>query len=220
MNLLNFLPAAVLACCNLNLSAASIVTPITDFSQTSLVSALVPDNDDTGLVNEMIVVMPGLDSILSVEVELEFSGGWNGDLYVLLSHGSGYSVLLNRVGRTNSIFGGAASSGMMVSLSDFAFADVHTDLAMMGSNVSGQFQPDGRESDPLTVVDTDPRTALLSSFEGLDPNGSWFLFVADQAAGEASTLESWSLRITAVPEPGVAFLTVMGTLMLSVRHRK
>jgi hypothetical protein len=47
----------------------------------------------------------------------------------------------------------------------------------------------------LLVTDLDPRTAFLSSFKGLDPNGEWTLFVADLSAGNISTLVSWGLNI-------------------------
>ena len=48
----------------------------------------------------------------------------------------------------------------------------------------------------LTVLDTDAGTAYLSSFNGLDPNGEWILFIADMAGGDLSTLDSWGLQIS------------------------
>ena len=35
----------------------------------------------------------------------------------------------------------------------------------------------------------------------MNPNGTWTIFFADLSSGETSTLNSWSLDITAVPEP-------------------
>jgi len=62
-------------------------------------------------------------------------------------------------------------------------------------------------------LDTDPRTALLSSFNGLDPNGSWTLFLADVGNGEMSTVANWGLSIEAtstrtvsVPDAGSSLL--------------
>jgi subtilisin-like proprotein convertase family protein len=69
---------------------------------------------------------------------------------------------------------------------------------------------------------------LLSSFNGLNPNGSWTLFLADMSGGAVSTLQSWELDITgtaAVPEPasiieaGLAALAI-GTMVAMFRLRK
>ena len=42
----------------------------------------------------------------------------------------------------------------------------------------------------------------LGSFLGLDPNGSWSLFIADYSGGGVTTVQSWGLQmdIVAVPE--------------------
>ena len=54
---------------------------------------------------------------------------------------------------------------------------------------------------------------LALSSNGLDPNGSWTLFFADLSAGDQTTLTSWSLEITAVPEPVPAALGLFGGLL-------
>jgi hypothetical protein len=41
---------------------------------------------------------------------------------------------------------------------------------------------------------------MLDVFEGMDPNGSWTLFLADFSVGVGYGLETWSLEIAAVPE--------------------
>lgn len=46
--------------------------------------------------------------------------------------------------------------------------------------------------DPDTLLDTDSRTAYLSNFQGLNATGDWPLFVADNAAGDNTTLTSWA----------------------------
>src|SRR5438093_761494 len=83
-------------------------------------------------------------------------------------------------------------------------------LAMLGglaasaptSTTSTNFT-DGRTNSPLSVVNTDPRTALLDSFNGLNPNGEWVLFVADLEAGDIHTLDNWGLEITGYTSPSV-----------------
>jgi hypothetical protein len=59
-----------------------------------------------------------------------------------------------------------------------------------------------------------------SQFASSDPNGSWTLFIADLSGGSVSTLNSFSLDLTAVPEPvSVALGIFGGTLWLVVLTR-
>ena len=184
------------------------------------VSTAIPDNDDVGFTDTRNVSIPGMTEIVSVTVNLNFSGGWNGDLYAYLVHGSGFSVLLNRPGRSTGAPDGSATVGMDITFDDGAFSDIHTAIPMSGGSVNGIYQPDGRSTDPLVVLNTDARPAMLSNFIGIDPNGLWTLFVADQSAGETSTLQSWSMSITAVPEPGVAAFAILGSGLLLRRRSK
>lgn len=77
---------------------------------------------------------------------------------------------------------------------------------MSGGGASGIYQTDGRATNPLVILDSDSRPAVLADCVDLDPNGTRTLFVADQSAGEASALRSWILNITSVPEPSTAAL--------------
>src|SRR4030095_2852575 len=43
------------------------------------------------------------------------------------------------------------------------------------------------------------RTGLLSSFNGLNPNGEWTLFLADLSPLDTSTLVSWGLELCGLP---------------------
>lgn len=183
------------------------------------VSTAIPDNNDVGLVSTQTVSATGITEIESVTVTINLSGGWNGDLYAYLVHDSGFSVLLNRPGRSLSNLDGSAASGMSITFDDSALSDIHTAMPMSGGSVSGTYQPDGRITDPLAVLNTDLRPAMFADFIGIDSNGSWTLFIADQSAGETSTLQSWSLNIVGVPEPSAAMLGVLGMLLLLRRKR-
>ena len=51
-----------------------------------------------------------------------------------------------------------------------------------------------------------------TAFNGQNPNDMWTLFFADTVPGETTTLNGWSLDITAVPEPVNMALVCMGAL--------
>ena len=192
---------------------------------TQTVNAAIPDNNDTGLVS--IIPFSSTDTHLSqIELLIETSGGWNGDLYAYLEHNGQLAVLLNRPGKTNANPAGAASSGLNVRLTDSALSDIHNAISpTAGVPAVGTFQPDARPADPATVTDESPRSRFLATFTGIDPNGLWTLFIADLSAGDTATLESWSLAITAVPEPSTALFAALGSAPLlllrrrTIRHR-
>lgn len=196
-------------------SHVSAATTIVDWT----VNSSVPDNNITGLVDTQTISGSTITGITSIEVRLKLSGGWNGDLYAFLQHDSGFSVLLNRPGKTSGDPAGSGSSGFDITLSDDAITDIHTGISNSGL-ITGLYQPDARNIDPDLVTDLDPRTAYLSTFQNLDANGSWTLFVADNAAGDESTLVGWGLTIIGAPEPSRALLTALGLCGIIMRRRR
>jgi subtilisin-like proprotein convertase family protein len=203
-----FVPAGVQA-------AGSAIT----FSQSWSGWLGVPDNDATGASSAITITAPGFDRVESVTMQLELDGGWNGDLYGYLAHDGNLSVLLNRPGKTQANPAGSGSSGLSVTFADLALSDIH--LALSDSGVpTGYFQPDGRLTDPADALDTDARTALLSVFTNTDPNGTWTLFLADQGPGDTTTLKSWALSVTAVPEPSALLLCGVGAAVVVASRRR
>ena len=99
---------------------------------------------------------------------------------------------------------------MSLTLDDSAATDIHVYGGNSGNPLSGTWQPDGRNVSPLSVTDTSLRDAPLASFQGLNPNGEWTLFIADVSGGEESILQSWGMEVTAVPEPSSLVLGVIG----------
>ena len=161
-----------------------------------------------------------ITAIDSMTVTLNISGGWNGDLYIYLTHGDGFAVLVNRIGRTlGSDLGSPISGFTTVMFSDTgANGDIHS---AAGSSITGAWEPDGRFIDPASALDTTPRTALLSSFDGLNPDGSWTLFVADLSGGDMSMLTDFSVDVTPVPEPvNVALAIFAGLAVASYAIRR
>ena len=198
----------------LRLCAPALAGQIT---ATSSPGVAIPDNDLNGLA-ETIDLTTSISSISGVTVTLDISGGWNGDYYAYLRHadssGTGFAVLLNRVGASAGAPYGAPDSGMVVTLNDFAAVNIHS-AGAGGGVLTGTYQPDGRNISPLSdpgVLSATAPTALLSSFDGLDANGAWTLFVADVSPGDMGTLESWSLTVsgTGVPDGASTLLMLVG----------
>lgn len=214
--LLPFVFAASAVAFALPSTAAAAVT----WTGTWNVATAIPDDDAVGYSDTQTPTFtPGM-VISKVTVTLNFSGGWNGDLYAYLTNGSGFAVLLNRPGRAEGSEDGSDTSGMSVTFDDAALYDLHDQIDLLGGAVTGNWQPDARHVSPASVVTGDVRTAFLSSLNGQSATGPLTLFVADLSAGEVSTLDSWSMTVSAVsavPEPGgqlaLAGLVVGGLLL-------
>lgn len=132
-------------------------------------------------------------TIQTISVKLDLNTTWNGDLYAYLTHGSGHTVLLNRVG-TPGAANGYNDDGFAVTFSDSVVNNIHNYQSFVHSfngngQVIGTWQPDGVGF-------------AAGNFIGLDPNGSWTLFIADYSGGDVATVTSWGLdlNIVAVPE--------------------
>lgn len=54
---------------------------------------------------------------------------------------------------------------------------------------------------PTTYTISFTDSGFQSAFNGQNPNNTWTLFFADTVNGDQTTLNGWSLNITAVPEP-------------------
>jgi subtilisin-like proprotein convertase family protein len=204
-------------------------------THTYSVNSAVPDGDPNGFSDTRSIVTSQTE-IRDVNVTLDISGlgtygGSNGDLYVYLTHQAGFSVLLNRPGRRSGSSMGYDDSGLGAVTFDDAAAngDVHSYRFTLSGNhdtasspLTGSWRPDGRNVDPGSVADTDNRGALLNSFNGLNPNGDWTIFVADMQTGGQVQINSWSVSVTAVPEPATtALATGLGLFgFLMFRGRK
>ena len=180
----------------------------------------IPDGNPNGIFSQISVSdIPA--TLVNISVNLNITGGYNGDLYayLLLNNGSAPAtevVLLNRIGNSTANPFGSQDPGLDVTFSDSAFSDIHL-TPNTGSMLTGTFQVDGRQVNPQLVLDTSPRTTFLSSFNGLSPDGTWTLYVADMAGGDGtdtSTLVSWGMDISVVPEPDSLSLLLAGLVAI------
>ncbi len=179
---------------------------ITLDSGTQTVNSVIPDNDLGGIA-ETVSLGSSIVSISDVQLTLDIAGNssyqpWNGDYYAYLVHGSGFAVLLNRVGVTsasNPNDFGYGDTGFDVTFSS-AGSDIHnyqSGAYTLNSDgqLTGTWGVDGRSSNPASVNSSDPRTALLSSFDGTGSAGDWTLFIADVSPGGIGNLVSWDLQV-------------------------
>src|ERR1017187_1448309 len=169
-------------------------------------SGYIPDGSTVGSSGTATAsgLLPTISDII---VKLNISGGYNGDLYAYLSYGGVLVPLLNRVGVGSGDALGYSDTGFNVTLSSAGAFDVHTygshSPSFNGSGqLTGTWQPDGRAIDPLGAPSTFDAagTVTFGSYTGLNPNGTWTLFLADLSAGAQRQPSSWEMDITAVPE--------------------
>jgi hypothetical protein len=156
-------------------------------------SQLIPDNTRAGVGYTINFGDSGVN-IGSLSITLNISGGYNGDLYAYVSHGGVLVQLLN----PNPAVSG---SGMNITL-----GETGASLPAGGTGVlTGSYVSYGN----------------LSAFNNMSAGGDWTVFFADQSPGDTATLNSFSLDITAVPEPvNVALVGFAGVLLSVVGLRR
>lgn len=171
----------------------SIAARATLYTQ-SFSGGTISDGSPAGQVfTGSFTTAPSGSTVSGLTVNLNLSGGYNGDLYAYLVAPDGTMVvLLNQPGVAVNGFG-ASGAGMNVTLAD-GYTSIQTVIS--GDVLSGNYGAAG----------------TLSGFNGAAADGNWQLFFADLSnGGGTSTLNNWALNITAVPEPvNLALATLAG----------
>ncbi len=153
-------------------------------------AGVVPDNNFSGWSDSRSVSTMPAGTFVGLSIDLQLTGGWNGDLYAYLVHSTGFSVLLDRVGAPGVGAFGYGDAGMNVN------------LAATGSSIHGYGGGSVFSATPTGTWLTDNTSGSLASFLSTTPNGTWSLFIADLSGGGVTTVQSWGLQmdIVAVPE--------------------
>jgi subtilisin-like proprotein convertase family protein len=165
----------------------------------------IPDGNPTGVASTVNVSGYG-SSISGLTVSLNFTGGNNGDLYAYLSYDGHLVNLLDQPGVASDNPVGYTGAGLDVTLSDGSYNNINTYSEPSGTQVTGTYNAAGGSA------------AFGNAYNGVNPNGTWTLFVSDMSGGDAgdSQLVSWDVNITAVPEPINVALTAFAAIFAGV----
>jgi hypothetical protein len=129
----------------------------------------------------------------------DLSHAWSLDIQMLL---------VGPLGQTVHLMGNAGGSDDLNNVT-LTFEDGAPPLPDNGGIPSGTYAPTAYIT-PFAFpapAPAGPYGSVLSAFNGLDPNGTWNLFVADDAGGlEGSIAGGWKVTVETVPEP----LTILG----------
>src|SRR5208283_2467906 len=110
------------------LNLAGTAQAAVEFGGDWTVNTAIPDGNPVGITTSQTFSNPFNGFITSVNVDLNISGGYNGDLYGYLEYQDANNniateVLLNRVGTSASNPFGSSGSGFNVTLSDSGTAN-------------------------------------------------------------------------------------------------
>ena len=144
--------------------------------------APIPDNNVAGV--SRTITVPDSGSITDLNVALNITHTWNGDLIVTLNHNATTVTLMNRPGGT-----GNNDNGYNIILDDQG-----TGGAIQTTVLSGDAGP---VVSPPSYTPANP----LSAFNTHDKSGNWTLNVSDRAGADVGNLVTWSLIFTNPPNP-------------------
>jgi hypothetical protein len=199
---------------------------VVDAFRSGTLNTAIPDGSPTGITFSHTTTTGDANFINGVDVHLTLSGGYNGDLYgYLVFQAADNSItttalLLNRVGRTGLADPGYSTGGMSVILSSGAglagnIHDAATPVTSTFGTRSTYYAADTRTTLPQgDFTGVTPAGSGLSGFDSYthDANGTWTLFLADMSGGEVTTLVSWGLDVSVVPEPATWALLLFGAV--------
>ncbi len=159
-------------------SAAFSFTTAVDLCSSPAVA--IPDNDLTGVTDAQVVGITDLLDDLDVSVEISHS--WVGDLLVTVTHvDTGTSaVLLDRPGSAPSTPFGCSGNNVDANFDDEATNPAEDECAAGSPAIAGNLTP----------------TGALSAFDGESFAGTWNLTAVDNEGADTGILQSWCLNAT------------------------
>ena len=139
----------------------------------------IPDGSSAGISDS--VVLPTGGSLSDLDVSLEVSHSYVGDLIATLTHeDTGTSaIIIDRPGRDGTGFG-CSGNDIDATLDDDASSPIETECEVGVPTISGTFTP----NNPLAV------------FNGEDAGGTWTLNISDNVGQDTGSLESWCVLLS------------------------
>jgi subtilisin-like proprotein convertase family protein len=129
--------------------------------------------------------MTGVIAVVNVTIN-GFSHAFPDDVDILLKGPTGANaIILSDVG------GSIAVSNLTINLDDNAAAS----MSDAGPLTSGTFKPTNVGAGDTFPTQAPSGGSVLSVFNNTNPNGTWSLYVVDDANGQAGSITSWSLNI-------------------------
>ena len=161
-----------------NAPAPVQVTPFTDSLRGTMDCsnpvASIPDNDPGGLSDTIVIAGPGV--VDDLDVSLDVTHSWVGDLIVTLEKDGTTVTLMDQPGVPASTFG-CSGNNISVVFDDAGGSTVENECGATDPVLNGTFAPEG----------------ALSDFIGTDWAGTWTLTISDNAGGDTGTLDEWCL---------------------------
>lgn len=135
--------------------------------------------DSTAVVSNTITVSES-GTVADIDVTVDISHSWIGDLQVTLSHGGASVMIIDRPGVPSISNFGCSQDDLLVTLDDEATAGAIEDQCPAPGPVTGVFTPNNS----------------LSAFDGFEASGDWTLSIDDRQGGDEGFLNEWSLAIS------------------------
>ena len=156
------------------------------YAGTAGIPAGIPDNVPAGGITRSLTIT---DSFTITDLNLRFRmvHTWYGDVIMRLRHVD--------TGTQITVIPGASSSS-----SDFGSANWYVLDDQAATTIDAAATAAGGGTNAIPSGRYRPMN-LLSAFHGQNASGTWELYVADDASGDAGTLNGWGLEIAGKPSP-------------------
>ena len=179
----------LVTCCMWHTSAQTVINGAT---------GAIPDNNDPAGIDFTLTVMPAQDVVITdLDVNLDITHTWVGDLDVTLTSPAGTVVRLMEL--SNSV--DCDDNDVSVTYDDAAAvtaAAVAADCDGSSPAISGPIQP------------LDP----LAAFNGENTVGVWTLNVEDNVGGDTGTVDAWSISfLPETTDPNAPNIFCVGDIM-------
>ena len=157
-------------------------------SKTNGAAITLVDNSKASPYPSTIAISDLPGTISKVTATLRgFAHAYPEDVDIVLVSPDGQKVCL-----MGAVGGGTTVSGATLTFDDDATASIADPI------VSGTYLPGGSPEALPTPGPAEPYAQALAEFNGGNPNGTWSLYAADQAAPDAGSIaQGWSITVTA-----------------------